>query len=83
MLKRALVCVSLLIFLIQLTKAGSPETQSRPKFDVEVVKLNKSGSQEQSGGLLPGGQFAATNISIIQILEFAYQVEETAIFGMP
>lgn len=54
-----------------------------PKFSVEVVKLNKSGSQEQSGGLLPGGQFAANNISIIQLLQFAYRVDDSAISGMP
>jgi uncharacterized protein (TIGR03435 family) len=53
------------------------------KFSAEVVKLNKSGSQEQSGGLLPGGQFAATNISIIQLLQFAWHVDENAISGMP
>lgn len=54
-----------------------------PKFSVEVVKLNKSGSQEQSGGLLPGGQFAAINLSIIQLIQFAYRVNDSAISGMP
>jgi bla regulator protein BlaR1 len=66
----------------QLVPAGQIGTPS-PKFSVEVVKLNKSGSQEQSGGLLPGGQFSATNISIIQLLQFAYHVNDTAISGMP
>jgi uncharacterized protein (TIGR03435 family) len=55
----------------------------RPKFEVAVVKLNKSGTDEQSGGILPGGQFSVTNISMIQLLQFAYGVDENAISGIP
>jgi uncharacterized protein (TIGR03435 family) len=84
MFKRISVCVPLLLSLYLLAERAVGQTgASSPKFSVEVVKLNKSGSQEQSGGLLPGGQFAATNISIIQLLQFAYRVDDSAISGMP
>lgn len=84
MLTRLLVCVSLYLPLYVLSERAAGQTgAASPKFSVEVVKLNKSGSQEQSGGLLPGGQFAATNISIIQLLQFSYRVDESAISGMP
>ncbi len=84
MFKRISVCVPLFLFLYLLADRAVGQTgASSPKFSVEVVKLNKSGSEEQSGGLLPGGQFAATNISIIQLLQFAYRVDDSAISGMP
>jgi uncharacterized protein (TIGR03435 family) len=63
---------------------GLPQTAPpRPTFAVEVVKRNTSGTDEQSGGLSPGGQFSATNISIIQLLQFAYHVDENSIAAMP
>ena len=46
------------------------------------MKLNKSGG-EPSGGILPGGQFSVTNISMIEVLQFAYKVEGDAISGFP
>ncbi len=58
-------------------------SQPRPKFDVAVVKPNKSGTAEQSGGTLPGGQFSVTNISMIELLQFAYRVDGKAITGIP
>jgi uncharacterized protein (TIGR03435 family) len=84
MFKRISVCVPLFLSLYLLAERAVGQTgAASPKFSAEIVKLNKSGSQEQSGGLLPGGQFAATNISIIQLLQFAYRVDESAISGMP
>ena len=84
MLTRISVCVPLFFSMYLLAERAVGQTGvASPKFSVEVVKLNKSGSQEQSGGLLPGGQFGATNISIIQMLQFAYHVDEDAISGMP
>ena len=84
MFKRISVCVPLFLFLYLPAERVAGQTRAAsPKFSVEVVKLNKSGSEEQSGGLLPGGQFAATNISIIQLLQFAYRVDDSAISGMP
>jgi uncharacterized protein (TIGR03435 family) len=52
-------------------------------FDAAVVKLNKSGAAEQSGGILPGGQFSVTNISMIEVLQFAYKVDGNAMSGFP
>ena len=84
MLTRISVCVPLALSLYLLAEKAAGQTgAASPKFSVEIVKLDKSGTQEQSGGLLPGGQFAATNISIIQLLQFAYHVDESAISGMP
>ena len=56
---------------------------SGPEFDAAVVKLNKSGAAEPSGGILPGGQFSVTNISMIEVLQFAYKVDGNAISGIP
>jgi uncharacterized protein (TIGR03435 family) len=55
----------------------------RPKFDVAVVKHSRPGAGEQSGGILPGGQFSVTNISMLELLQFAYRVDGGAISGMP
>jgi len=55
----------------------------RPEFETAVVKLNRSGAAEPSGGILPGGQFSVTNISMIEVLQFAYKVEGSAISGIP
>src|SRR5580704_16877285 len=84
MLTRISVCISVFLSLYLLADRAVGQTGAASQtFSVEVVKLDKSGSQEQSGGVLPGGQFAATNISIIQLLQFAYHVDESAIAGMP
>lgn len=70
-------------FLFSSCVAFAQATPPRPKFDIAVVKLNKSGTGEQSGGILPGGQFSATNISMIELLQFAYRVDGGAISGIP
>jgi uncharacterized protein (TIGR03435 family) len=56
---------------------------AQTEFDAAVVKLNKSGAVEPSGGILPGGQFSVTNISMIEVLQFAYKVDGNAISGIP
>jgi uncharacterized protein (TIGR03435 family) len=57
--------------------------QKKPEFDAAVVKLNKSGAAEPTGGILPGGQFSVTNISMIEVLQFAYKVDGNSISGIP
>jgi uncharacterized protein (TIGR03435 family) len=69
--------------LLSTCVAFAQTSPPRPKFDVAVVKLNKSGTSEQSGGILPGGQFSATNISMIELLQFAYRMDGSAITGIP
>lgn len=73
---RTTVCLSLAACIALAQK------NPRPEFDAEVVKLNKSGA-EPTGGILPGGQFSVTNISMIELLQFAYKVDGNAISGIP
>jgi uncharacterized protein (TIGR03435 family) len=57
--------------------------QGRPEFEVATVKLNTSGDNTRSGGILPGGQFAARNISLYDLIRFAYNVRDEYIVGAP
>ncbi len=71
-----------ILFLIFIHAAAYAQTKSPPpEFDAAVVKLNKSGTSEQSGGILPGGEFSVRNISMIELLQFAYKVDGSAISG--
>jgi uncharacterized protein (TIGR03435 family) len=77
MMKRAAT-----LFLIFIHAAACAQTKSPPpEFDAAVVKLNKSGAVEPSGGILPGGEFSARNISMVDLLQFAYKVDGSAISG--
>lgn len=38
---------------------------------------------EPSGGILPGGEFSVTNISMVELMQFAYKVDGNAISGFP
>ncbi len=57
--------------------------QVKPEFDAAVVKFNKSGAAEPTGGILPGGQFSVTNVSMLEVFRFAYKLDGDAISGMP
>jgi uncharacterized protein (TIGR03435 family) len=71
-----------ILFFIFIQAAAYAQTKSSlPEFDAGVVKLNKSGTDEQSGGILPGGEFSVRNISMIELLQFAYKVDGSAISG--
>ena len=78
-LVRTITTGLLLVTFVVAAQNKSP----RPEFDTAVVKLNKSGAAEPSGGILPGGQFSVTNISMIEVLQFAYKVDGNAISGIP
>jgi uncharacterized protein (TIGR03435 family) len=56
---------------------------SKPEFDVADIKLNKGGAPDESGGVLPGGQFSARNVTMSELLRFAYNVRENYITGGP
>jgi uncharacterized protein (TIGR03435 family) len=79
MFRVAAITFALLSTCVALAQTNPP----RPKFEVAVVKLNKTATNEQSGGILPGGQFSATNLSMIELLKFAYGVDENSITGIP
>jgi uncharacterized protein (TIGR03435 family) len=69
------------LFLIFIHAAAYAQTKSPlPEFDAAVVKLNKSAAVEPSGGI-PGGEFSVRNISMIDLLQFAYKVDGSAISG--
>jgi len=69
------------IFLLLASGAFAQTNPSLPEFDAGVVKLNKSGANEASGGILPGGEFSVRNISMIDLLQFAWHVDDSAISG--
>ena len=77
MLRIIALCV---LFAAGIAIAQTPPP--RPQFDAESVRLNKSGAQS-SGGILPGGEFSVTGMSMIEIMQFAYKVEGNAISGFP
>lgn len=74
-------------FLVLLLVAGSVSSiqgqTSRPEFEVVDIKLNKSDSLSGIGQILAGGLFRATNISVKEIIKFAYNVRDEAIVGGP
>jgi uncharacterized protein (TIGR03435 family) len=76
MTRRGLTVAVLLIAL------GSRETASQniapPKaFDVASVKLNTSGNSGRMLSPLPGGRFVATNVTLRQLIAFAFGVPNT------
>jgi len=68
-----------------LALAGLALSQDDPRFQFEVatIKLNKSGDVNRRAGILPSGQFAATNMSMQEILQFAFDVREGYVINAP
>jgi uncharacterized protein (TIGR03435 family) len=68
--------VALLIALM----AGGAFAQ---EFEVVDIKLNKSGELQAQANVLPSGQFAARNVPLSEIIQFAYDVPANYITGKP
>jgi hypothetical protein len=64
-------------------RAFARTNPARPEFDAAVAKLNKSGAAEPFGDILRGGEFSVTNISMIDLMQFAYRVDGSALDGSP
>jgi uncharacterized protein (TIGR03435 family) len=56
---------------------------AKPRFDVADIRANKSGITQDSLRVLPSGQFEARNLTMRQVLSFAYHVREQDITGGP
>ena len=55
----------------------------RQEFEAAVMKLNTSGQTDASFKILPSGLFSATNIRMIDIIQFSFKVRNEAMLGAP
>src|ERR1700722_14150859 len=52
-------------------------------FEVASIRLNLTDSHTSSAGTDPGGKFNATNVSLKDLIAYAYGVKDTQITGVP
>ncbi len=73
--------------LIGAAYAPAAQVQSQPitapAFEVASIKLNRSGDQRARFQMPPGGRINATNITLKQLIIFAYQIKDTQLAGAP
>lgn len=71
--------------LLLLTVGGllGQTSATRPEFEAAVIKPYMAGAADESGHVLPGGQLSLGNVTLTELLEFAYSVREDAIRGKP
>ena len=54
-----------------------------PSFDVASVRRNLSEPLEKNWSVLPGGRFTATNQTVADLIQFAYDIDDTQLIGGP
>src|SRR5262249_19724569 len=54
-----------------------------PQFEVAAVKPNKSGMGKVMIQSLPGGRFSAENVTLRQLIRYAYQLQDSQLSGGP
>jgi len=69
-------------FSLPPTRAAQQPTSKVVEFEVASVKPNRSGSGASSTQT-PPGRFTATNVSLRQLVRFAYSVQDFLIMGGP
>jgi len=68
--------------LVLLISYAAVAQAARPEFDVADIRLNISGG-DSYGNVLPGGQFMARNLSMADLVQFAYNARANYITGAP
>ena len=71
------------VAMLVLCAAAFAQDERKPEFQVVQIRLNVSGETREDGRMLPGGQFAGTNISLLTLIGFAFDVPVSAIQGGP
>jgi uncharacterized protein (TIGR03435 family) len=56
---------------------------SQPAFEVASIKPNNSGDRSAAVIPQPGGGLTATNVTLIQLLRFGFQIQEYQVAGQP
>jgi uncharacterized protein (TIGR03435 family) len=59
------------------------QTAAPPAFEVAEVKVNKSGSDDSSGQILASGQLSFRHVSMKELVEFAWRLEDYNLAGGP
>src|SRR5262245_9346658 len=65
------------------SQAPQSARQPDPAFEVASVKPNRSGERNSSTRLLPGGGFAASNVTVRQLVISANRVRPFQVVGGP
>lgn len=71
---RSCVIVALLAPLVAVPRVRGQGPQSPTRFEVASVKVNRSGDGGRMLGPAPGGRFVATNVTLRQLIAFAFGV---------
>ena len=57
--------------------------EQNPRFEVASVRQNVSGSGSNNVNIKPGGNFTATNFSLVRLMLMAFNVTEAQVIGGP
>ena len=79
----AAVVITLMAAMGKIAAAIARAQVASPMFDVVSIKPNRSGDTRVTNKVQPGGRYAATNITLRQLIRDAYRVQEFQIVGGP
>ena len=71
------------IALLIATSCQLGQAQPNPEFEVATIKRNVSGDSNRQAGILPSGQFAARNMTVAEIPQFAFDTREESLLNVP
>src|SRR5262249_54566436 len=71
-----------LVFALSVVFAHA-QTGTLPAFEVSSVKRNLSGGSSAISGMVRGDRFTSTNVTLTQLLRFAFGIQEFQIAGKP
>jgi len=80
------ICVAAIAIVgaISIDRAGAEQSAATElAFEVSSIKTNRSGDAKIRMGPQPGGRFSATNVTVRQLIQFAYQLHDFQIVGGP
>jgi bla regulator protein blaR1 len=84
--RRYLVAAVVITLIAAMGEIATPIARAQaanPVFDVVSIKPNTSGDTRVTNRVQPGGRYAATNITLRQLIRDAYRVQEFQIVGGP
>lgn len=63
--------------------AAAGASQAPSAFEVASIKVNNSGSGQMGLNAAPGGRLSATNVTLLQLITSAYDLQDFQVVGVP
>jgi len=85
MSKRFMICIAGFLGAIALAQVPAAATQNNdaPSFEVATVKPGNPADHNRMFGLRPGGSFFAINVTVKELILFAYDIKDQQLSGGP